>query len=267
MTRPGGCLIAALAVSMALPTKAFAWGSDGHRIVAEIAERYLEPATARQVRELLAIENVSSLADVANWADQIRSQRRETAPWHFVDIPISAPAYKASRDCPRHECVVAKIEDFEAVLQDNGAPVQERLEALKFLVHFVGDVHQPLHAADNADHGGNDIHVEYLGRQTNLHAVWDAGILFPVVQGDDRAYALRLARTITTEDLADWRKGTVVDWANESHGIAVRMIYGDLPHQAGPLPASYEAGALPVVDRQLKRAGVRLAEELNTALH
>ena len=92
------------------PTQAFAWGSEGHRIVAEIAEQHLEPATARQVRDLLAIENSTSLPDVANWADQIRRQRSETASWHFVDIPISAPAYDPSRDCLGGNCVVAKIE-------------------------------------------------------------------------------------------------------------------------------------------------------------
>ena len=99
-------------------TQAFAWGSEGHRIVADIAEQYLEPATARQVHDLLAVDNATTLADVANWADQIRLQRRNTASWHFVDIPVSAPGYDAKRDCGQGNCVVTKIDEFAAELRD-----------------------------------------------------------------------------------------------------------------------------------------------------
>jgi hypothetical protein len=122
-----------LRVLLALTGPALAWGSEGHRVVAEIAEQYLEPATARQVRGLLAIENATTLAQVATWADDIRAQRRETARWHFVDIPIHPPAgtpaaYDAARDCPRSDCIVAAIERFEGVLRDRSAPPRERLE-------------------------------------------------------------------------------------------------------------------------------------------
>ncbi len=249
-----------------VPSQAFAWGAEGHRIVAEIAEQYLEPATARQVRDLLALDNVTTLADVANWADQIRPLRRDTAPWHFVDIPIGANGYDHTRDCPNDDCVVAKIEQFAAELHNRELSPRMRLDALKFVVHFVGDVHQPLHASDNGDRGGNEIKVEFLGHRTNLHAVWDTGILAPAVQGDERAYALRLMRSITPADLARWRAGSAVDWANESHAVAVRVIYGELPHSPGILSASYEAAALPIVNEQLEMAGVRLAALLNAAL-
>jgi hypothetical protein len=158
------------------------------------------------------------------------------------------------------------IERFAAVLRDRSAPPRERLEAPKFVVHFVADEHQPLHCADNGDllhcadngdRGGNDIHVTFRGRRTNLHAVWDTGILAPAVAGDERADALRLAKAITPAELAQWRAGTPVDWANESYGIARRLIYGEWPHEPGPLPASYETAALPVVNEQLEKAGLR----------
>src|SRR5258708_8054876 len=143
-------IAAALFLVLGLPAPALAWGSEGHRIVAEIAEQYLEPATAHQVRELLAIENASTLAQVSTWADEIRPQRRETAPWHFVDIPVHPPAstpaaYDAARDCPRGDCVVAAIGRFAAVLRDKSAAPRDRLEALKFLVHFFPAIHHPLH--------------------------------------------------------------------------------------------------------------------------
>src|SRR6202045_5485533 len=119
-------ITAALLVVLGMTGPALAWGSGGHRIAAEIAEQYLEPAAARQVRELLAIENATTLAQVSTWADEIRPQRRETAPWHFVDIPIhpspgTPAAYDPARDCPRGDCVVAAIERFAAVLRDKTA--------------------------------------------------------------------------------------------------------------------------------------------------
>ena len=251
---------------IASAAQAFAWGSEGHRIVAEIAEQYLEPGPARQVRDLLAIENAATLADVSNWADQIRGQRRDTAPWHFVDIPIGAAVYDPARDCPHGDCVVAKIDHFVATLADPGLPPRNRLEALKFIVHFVGDLHQPLHASDNDDRGGNEIKVKFLGHRTNLHAVWDTGILAPAVQGDERGYALKLAGTIAPAELAAWRGGSAADWANERHSIAARFIYGELPHQPGLLPANYGDAALSTIDQQLECAGVRLAAILNQAL-
>ena len=247
-------------------SQAWAWGSEGHRIVAEIAEQYLQPTTAHEVRDLLAIENATTLAEVANWADEIRGQRRNTAPWHFVDIPVSAPAYDPKRDCPRGNCVVAKIDEFVAELRDRKLPPPQRLEALKFVVHFIADVHQPLHASNNDDRGGNEIKVEFLGHRTNLHAVWDTGILAPAVRGAERAYALHLVRSITPGEIAKWRGGSAADWANESHHVAQRVIYGELPHEPGYLPASYERAALPIVNEQLEKAGVRLAAALNTVL-
>lgn len=251
------------------PRPVFAWGYDGHRIIAEIAEQFLEPQTVQRVRELLALENVATLADVSTWADEIRTQRPETAPWHYVNIPISASTidvgYDVARDCPHNDCVVAKIEYFEGVLADGQAAERQRLEALKFLVHFVGDIHQPLHVSNNSDRGGNGVAVTFRGNLTNLHAVWDTGILTPALPADARTYALTLAREITPDKRESWSRGGPAAWANEGYEIAARVIYGKLPH-GGVLPDSYEAEALPIVNEQLERAGVRLAMVLNNAL-
>lgn len=256
--------IAVILILAASTTQCRAWGSEGHRIVAEIAERFLEPETSRRLHELLALENQTTLASVSNWADQIRGQRPNTASWHFVDIPISRSSYEVRRDCPRGNCVVAKIDDFAAKLADKNAPPVQRLEALKFLVHFIGDVHQPLHASNNRDHGGNDIHVEFKEHKTNLHALWDSRLLTSVVHGDERAYALNLAHSISAADYKTWKTGSAADWANESHTIAVQVLYGELPHGPGAVPSFYEAKALPIIDQQMKKAGVRLAVLLNS---
>ena len=253
-----------------LPGNAFAWGYTGHRIIAEIAEQFLEPETAHKIRELLAIENVTTLAEVSTWADQIRVQRPETAPWHYVNIPVhpasdETSGYDGRRDCPNGACVVAKIQQFKRVVADRQASGRERLEALKFVVHFVGDVHQPLHASNDHDRGGNDVTVTFMGRRTNLHAVWDSGIIEPAVRGDEHGYAVRLTRNITQAELSQWSQGEPISWANESHDVATSAVYSELQHAAA-LPESYEGQALPIVNKQLQRAGVRLAKVLNVCL-
>jgi hypothetical protein len=262
--------VLSILVLLSIPAKSMAWGFEAHRVIAEIAEQYLEPQTARQIRNLLAIENVTTLAEVSTWADEIRPQHPETRPWHFVDIPIhpgtgETKGYVAARDCPHDDCVVAKIEEFERILANRQAPERQRLEALKYVVHFVADVHQPLHASNNNDRGGNDVAVTFMGHQTNLHAVWDRGIVAPAVKGDERSYAMQLTREITRTERRRWPRGSAISWANESHRIAARMIYGKLPH-SGTLPDDYEAEVLPIVTKQLERAGIRLATVLNASL-
>jgi hypothetical protein len=250
---------------------ALAWGRQGHIVVAEIAEQYLEISTVRQVREFLAVQNATTLADVSIWADQIRLQRPETGPWHYVNIPAhpvlgTLASYDRERDCPRGDCVVAKIEEFTRVLGDLNVSSYDRLEALKFLVHFVADIHQPLHASNKADRGGNDVRVEFDGRRTNLHAIWDTGILATAVQyGDERRYALELARQMNEGGTAPSRHSSPSDWANESYRIAADVIYKKLPND-GILPSSYAADMLPIVQDRLQRAGVRLADLLNKTL-
>ena len=136
---------------------------------------------------------------------------------------------------------------------------------LKYLVHFIGDVHQPLHASNDHDRGGNDVAVKFMGLPTNLHAVWDSGIISPAVKGDERSYALQLVQHITEEQHQRWSEGTLITWVNEGREVAARTIYGELPH-SGTLPDDYETKALPIVNEQLERAGVRLATLLNKAL-
>jgi hypothetical protein len=262
--------LASLAFLLGAPLNAFAWGYEGHRIIAEIAEQFLQPQTAHQVRELLAIENVTTLAEVSTWADEIRLQHPETRPWHYVNIPLTLPTgepavYDALRDCPKDACVVAKIEQFKRELRDRQLPERQRLEALKYIVHFVGDVHQPLHVSDNHDRGGNDVPVIFMGLPTNLHAVWDSRIVAPAAKGNERAYALQLVQSISDEQHQRWSEGSLISWVDEGHEIAARTIYSELPH-SGTLPDDYETKALPIVNEQLERAGVRLAVVLNACL-
>ena len=141
--------VLALAIAVASSGPAKAWGPEGHAIVADIAEAHLTPAAATQVSNLLSLDGHHRLDEVASWADEIRPQRRDTASWHFVDIPLAAPNYDATRDCANGNCVVAKIVDFTVVLANPTADQHARLEALKWVVHFVGDIHQPMHAEED----------------------------------------------------------------------------------------------------------------------
>jgi hypothetical protein len=159
--------------------QALAWGQEGHSIIAEIAQRRLDPDTLRKINALLGGE--VSLASIASWADDYRALHRETAGWHFVDIPFDQSVYDPKRDCnpDKGDCVIHAIARFQAAVSDCSKPLSDRSEALKFLVHFVGDVHQPLHvetrfgADGKDDRGGNDVPVTFFGQKTNLHALWD----------------------------------------------------------------------------------------------
>jgi hypothetical protein len=247
------------------------WGQEGHSIVAEIAQRRLDPDTLRKVKVLLGGE--VSMASVASWADDYRAQHRETAGWHFVDIPLDQNTYDPARDCNpnKGDCIIHMIARFRAAVSDCSKPLTERSEALRFLIHFVGDVHQPLHAETKLnpdgtdDKGGNDVTVTFFGQKTNLHAVWDTGIITHTVF-DWGAYVVRLQNGwLNGRDLSGLDGGTPIDWALESHRAAQEVAY-QLPAD-GTIGDDYYAKALPVVDRQLAVAGLRLARLLQDALH
>lgn len=260
----------ALAVLVA-PSPCLAWGAEGHRIVAAIAADQLTLAAQAQVATLLGSNDAkAAMVAVSTWADEIRRQRPNTAPWHFVDIPVSAPSYDADRDCRRGDCVVAQIERDARIVGDRQLVAPVRAEALRFLIHFVGDVHQPLHDEDNGDRGGNRVQVVLGRRHTNLHAVWDVDVV-RALGHDPEEVALRLEREITPAEKREWSAGSAVQWANEAHQIAQREIYGRISGQIGTdapivLTLQYPRQESAVAAQQLEKAGVRLAAVLNAAL-
>jgi hypothetical protein len=162
--------------------------------------------------------------------------------------------------------VIGKTEQFLAVLKDPKADQATKAEALKFVIHFVGDMHQPLHDEDNADKGGNDRHVILDGHPDNLHWVWDTGLI-ERIDRNPQALAAELERRITNQDRATWVKGSIEDWVMEGHRLAQTIAYGDLgsdnPAVIGP---EYERQADPIIELQLQKAGVRLAYLLNATL-
>ncbi|MCK9538893.1 S1/P1 nuclease [Dokdonella sp.] len=255
------CLLAfACFLLLALPVGACAWGPAPHRMVAELAEGQLTPATQVEVRRLLG---KASLTDVAPWADEIRNdpaQRalwRETAPLHFVNFADAACRYVARRDCPGGRCIVAGIERYARVLADRGRPDAERAQALRFVVHFIADVHQPLHAGYRPDRGGNRYQVRWQGRGTNLHAVWDSPVLASRGLGW-RSYARELAGKPLPR-----ATGTPASWAEESCRITRD---GGLYPRGHRLDAAYAARMRPLAEQRVRVAAARLARMLNRAL-
>lgn len=259
-------LLAASALGMSLTGQAF--GPDGHRIIAELAQRQLSPTALAEVRRLLGDQADDGLAGIANWADEIREAQawRHTSRWHYVNFPRDDCAYDAGRDCKGGRCVVAAIGEQAAILGDRARGDDERTRALRFLVHFVGDIHQPLHAGHGDDRGGNTFQVFYLGRGSNLHALWDGGILRSA-RLDWRGHVHRLAARAPDRRArrgGAWSARAPVRWAEEScRLIGSAAVY---PPSPGKLPDDYVQRQYPVVERQLVVAATRLAAVLDAVL-
>jgi hypothetical protein len=244
------------------PLPASGWGYQGHRMIADIAMDHLTPEARQNLRELLGD---NGLASISTWADDIKNGRPETKPWHYVDIPSTADGYLAARDCPVGDCVVAKINLFAAVLADPHQPLADRKEALKFLVHFVGDIHQPFHALTDG-RGGNDVPVSEFGLQTcgnyscELHGAWDTDL---IRHADlrEHEYAGLLESMIASEHIEPGAD-TPEQWANESFQLAKAAWV----KPGADLGQAYYDRERPVMDRQLALAGLRLARVLNEEL-
>lgn len=271
------CFILVVSLIGILPVRAHAWGAAGHRIVATIAEDNLKPRTRERIADLLG-EDVT-LASVANFADEIRFSRPDTKLFHFVDIPLDANSYDPARDCrPTDEgdCVIAAIARFRQELSNSSLSNGRRRFALKFLVHLIGDMHQPLHCADNDhDRGGNDVKVTWFGRSgrgVNLHATWDRLIIERAELTDDE-FVEALEDGLTDAQILAMQAGTVIQWAEEAHLVARNRTYKTVPgnrtmhkSRTEPLGQPYYNRNFAVVDEQLLRGGLRLARVLNEAL-
>lgn len=253
--------LAALLLAASFPARA--WGPMGHRLIAELAERQLDPAAIAEVHRLLGESGTSTLADVANWADDVREDpsggelSRLTKRMHFVNFADSRCRFESARICAGGQCAVAAIESYGGVLGDQSKSDHERAQALRFLVHFVGDIHQPLHASYRPDRGGNLFQVRYHGDGTNLHAIWDSRVLGSLRIGWKR-YARRLdGRVVAAGPMAPR------SWAEQS----CRISRDDGVYPLGrTIDVAYLERMRPIAELQVQRAAARLAALLNQAL-
>ena len=270
-------VIVLLAASVA-STTVRAWGPQGHRLMAKVAAGHLNATARRNVAWLL---DDRSLADVAVWADEHVAANHQTAFWHYVNIPAEATSYDRDRDCPTQpgvrrgdrldrwrDCAVDRILYSRERVATASLDRADRAEALKFLVHFVGDLHQPFHAL-GVERGGNGIPVTTFGSPTctygdgttyrcNLHGTWDT-TLVAHRQLDDRQYLAALEQRITQNRWEARATGSPADWAMESHALARAAL---LPPQ-GLVNDAYYRAQISIVDERLALAGLRLAALLN----
>lgn len=253
---------------------AWAWGQEGHSIIAEIAQRRLTPKAAGQVELLLGRGH--SLASVASWADDVRGARPETYNLHFVDIPVAESNYDADKHChpsPKGDCIVAELDRLKKLL--NCAPTAEgKRDALRFAVHFLGDIHQPLHTVDEAK-GGNDIKVsvEFGGQictgkcvprkqeGANLHAVWDTTLIAQTFWNWGAYVDYLEAQWLPGNE--GLTAGTPLDWALQTHAAA-QSVWSLTPTDL-KLTDDYYKLVRPTLDKQLGLGGIRLARFLNEA--
>ena len=253
-------LVLLIALSGAAP--AFAWGPAGHEAVAQVAAQRLTPFVQKQIDTLLGGQ---PMWQVSTWADEVRnSTHPHTNTWHFTNIPITSTGFTRARDCRQGNCVVAAIERLQAVLRDRSRPRTERQEALKFLIHFIGDIHQPLHAGDSGDRGGGDRTIAPIGGATNLHFAWDGGIIRSQngSAASLTAAALAWLRTQTEPTLT---AGSAAEWANESHRIARDVVYAQVKND-NAIAGTERFEALRIIERQIALSGIRLAAVLNRVL-
>ena len=254
-------LAAVIILLTGAPDPAPAWGPIGHRVIARIAQQHLS-AKARS-RLAFYFGKDFALEELAMWADDIKEQRSETGPWHYLDITPEATSLEMERDCPKGNCIAWKIREFIGISRLALRKKDELLEPIKFIVHFGGDLHQPLHLGHPQDRGGWDIPVELNGRSMNLHEAWDSGIL-ELTGENEEALAQRLSGRITPESKRRWEKGLLRDWSWEAHLIAIRVAYAALPSGSPKvLDEEYVRRAREVIEEQLTKGGVRLAELLN----
>jgi S1/P1 Nuclease len=299
-----------------LAPSARGWGCTGHQVVAVIAEEHLNPHARDMVAQILAAgpidpalrrfcgaNTLDAFADSSTWADDQRSIQPDTAGWHFIDIPRGVPKGEIAPYCPPStSCITRAIDDQMAILRNINASAQARADALRYIIHFFGDLHQPLHATSNNDLGGNCVPVSFFGAAPqernvtkesyapNLHGIWDTDILERFAGGQTpQQFADEMSIKFKGQIPAWLRERVdVVSWAWESHQLAEDSVYGALPRKLAietpvevkacsddqhistrmlnlheQVGADYQAAAEGVIQEQLTKAGIRLAAALN----
>ncbi len=234
------------------PVAALAWGAQGHQVVATLAQASLTPKATAAVNRLLALERGETLTSLSTWADEHRDPA--TAAWHYVNFPGSSCSFERARDCPDGNCVVAALSRQLQIL-GSGAPDAERLLALKYVVHLAGDIHQPLHAGHALDRGGNRHQVQAFGEGTNLHALWDVGLIRKLhMDTATMSKRLRISPLPASRGEPD-----VAGFAEES--CQVVGMPGFYPERS--IDDTYVGRFTPIMEQRLSIAGARLADLLN----
>ena len=255
-------LLACLALAGAAPSPALAWGKTGHRVVAALADAQLSGLARAHVKELLGVE---SLDEAATWPDDMRSApsqfwQKTATPWHYVTL--NGIVYDHA---PPEGDALDALNRYRATLQDPNANIADKQLALRFIVHLVGDLHQPLHVGKCCDKGGNEVKVKWFGRDLNLHSVWDSAL----VEEEQLSFtelAAKLQRHTSNADVLAWWDINPRDWISESAQLR-ETVYPERNRKDPKAPPELSYGYVykytPLMEQRLKQAGVRLAAYLN----
>jgi len=248
-----------LSVGLFTSSSVLAWGQTGHRVTGAIAEKYLSPQARAAIESLLPNE---SLAEASTYADEMRSHPAEfwqktSTPWHYVTVP-EGKIYKEV-GAPEQGDAYSALQHFTTVLKDEKSSVEEKQLALRFIVHIIGDLHQPLHAGNGTDRGGNDVKVRFFWEDSNLHRVWDTQMLAQR-ELSFTEWTAWLSEKITDEQVTSWQQAGPLDWISES----TKLRDGLYPEDANNMSYDYLFNHLPTVKRRLQQAGVRMADYLNS---
>lgn len=261
-----------------LSSSAFAWGRDGHRIVGEIAWHYLAPDAELEVKRLLKAGRFDCLGEAGNWADanaRLFETYDDRTHHHYIDVAPEADAVDMARDCPEEGCIILAIRDLQEALRDRSKPKWKRVESFYFLVHFIEDIHQPLHVIHPDMTGGNETPVRFFGSPAKLHRVWDSHMIDRRLQGFKgkararpweagpwKQWAYELRFQIEPAEAATWRQDLDPEaWANEAIAPSRELTFEVESGQE--LGEEYYAAAMPFVEQQLQKAAIRLAAVLN----
>lgn len=240
-------------------TQSRAWGALGHRVVAIIAEHHLSPDAAQAVSVLLASEGKASLVDIASWADRVHGLVIPKQPSHLVSIPLDYSRYNPDVSCLKNNCVLGALAASVETLRNPRAHVEAKAIALNYVVHFVGDIHQPLHTSEDGGFEG----VEHRQTRVSLHRVWDNNIII-----DQGKSSRAVARDIERRPTGVYVGGTMEDWAIEGRDIARDEIFPELAHWTAngvvTLPDTYSDDKWPIARQRLEQGGLRLALLLNS---
>ena len=238
------------------------WGVTGHHAIGKIAENHLNPNAKAAVKDLLGEE---SMADVSTWADQLRMQPEflYTMPWHYINLPLGLnyAQFKDSVENKTEGNVYSAMLTQEHILADRTAPREKKIEALKFIVHFVGDLHQPMHISRAEDLGGNTIKINFEGKETNLHSLWDTNMIEHQGIGyEDLAIEYD---HVSAKKIKQWQHDPLIKWMWESYQISTKL-YAEADQANGhQIEEEYYKKHMPIVELRIQQAGIRLAGVLN----
>ncbi len=258
--------IVVLLMLLIAPTVSFGWGTTGHRVIGEVAQHHLSKKAKKELKKLIGMESLSLWA---NWADFIKSDTTHTwdhaSKWHYVNIKggLSKENFIAELQKQTGENLYTQIKALSIELKDKSLSIEKRQIALRFLIHFIGDLHQPLHVGREEDLGGNKIKVTWFDKEMNLHSLWDNTLVeFQNYSYTEYANSLDIANE---SDVKYWQDSSLEDWFYESYVLATK-VYASVPAD-GKLGYKYNYIFQNDLNMQLLKGGIRLAKILNVALN